>query len=79
LIPVASLGFLRTGRFAPGVAVGLTLGGIVGTLAAIPLVTRLADHLALLRWGVTAVIFYAAIAMLRSAAREPQAVPTSWA
>jgi uncharacterized membrane protein YfcA len=67
LIPVASLGFLRSGRFAPAVAVGLTLGGIVGTLAAFPLIKTLADHLMLMRWVVTAVIAYAAIAMLRSA------------
>jgi uncharacterized membrane protein YfcA len=67
LIPVASLGFLRSGRFAPAVAVGLTLGGIVGTLAAFPLVKLLADHLTLMRWVVTGVIAYAAVAMLRSA------------
>jgi hypothetical protein len=74
LIPVASLGFLRSGRFAPAVAVGLTLGGIVGTLAAFPLVKTLGDHLTLMRWAVTCVIAYAAIAMLRSArASEPDA------
>lgn len=67
LIPVASLGFLRSGRFAPAVAVGLTLGGIVGTLAAFPLVKMLENHLTLMRWGVTGVIAYAAIAMLSSA------------
>lgn len=67
LIPVASLGFLRSGRFAPAVAVGLTLGGIVGTIAAFPLVKMLSGHLALMRWAVTGVIAYAAIAMLRSA------------
>lgn len=71
LIPVASLGFLRSGRFDPAVAVGLTLGGVVGTLAAFPLVKMLADHLTLMRWVVTAVITYAAIAMLNSA-RAPQ-------
>src|SRR5579872_3528415 len=71
LIPVASLGFLRSGRFAPAVAVGLTVGGIVGTLAAFPLVKMLADHLTLMRWVVTGVITYAAIAMLNSA-RAPQ-------
>jgi hypothetical protein len=43
LIPVASLGFLRSGRFAPAVAVGLTLGGIFGTIAAFPLVKMLAN------------------------------------
>jgi len=75
---VASLGFLRSGRFAPAVAVGLTLGGVVGTLAAFPLVKMLGDHLTLMRWVVTGVITYAAIAMLRSA-RAPQSdapVPT---
>jgi MFS family permease len=78
LIPVASLGFLRSGRFAPAVAVGLTLGGIVGTIAAFPLVKTLAAHLTLMRWVVTGVIAYAAIAMLRSAWRsQPNApVPT---
>ena len=78
LIPVASLGFLRSGRFAPAIAVGLTLGGIVGTVAAFPLVKMLGDHLTLMRWVVTFVIAYAAIAMLRSArASQPDApVPT---
>jgi uncharacterized membrane protein YfcA len=78
LIPVAALGFVRSGRFAPAVAVGLTLGGIVGTFAAFPLVATLGDHLALMRWLVTGVIAYAAIAMLRSArgraARDPAPV-----
>jgi uncharacterized membrane protein YfcA len=67
LIPVASLGFLRSGRFAPAVAVGLTIGGVVGTIAAFPLIKMLGDHLTPMRWVVTGVITYAAIAMLRSA------------
>jgi uncharacterized membrane protein YfcA len=71
LIPVASLGFLRSGRFSPAVAVGLTIGGIVGTIAAFPLVKMLGDHLTLMRWAVTGVIAYAAVAMLRCA-RESQ-------
>jgi uncharacterized membrane protein YfcA len=78
LIPVASLGFLRSSRFAPAVAVGLTLGGIVGTFAAFPLVKTLGEHLTLMRWLVTGVIAYAAVAMLRSArVSEPHTpVPT---
>jgi uncharacterized membrane protein YfcA len=67
LIPVAALAFVRSGRFAPAVAVGLTIGGLVGTLAAFPLVKALGDHLVLLRWMVIVVITYAAVAMLRSA------------
>ena len=81
LIPVASVGFLRSGRFAPAVAVGLTVGGIVGTIAAFPLVKTLGNHLTLMRWVVTAVIAYAAIAMLRSAqGSQPDApVPSTTA
>jgi uncharacterized membrane protein YfcA len=75
LIPVASLGFLRSGRFAPAVAVGLTLGGIVGTVAAFPLVKTLGEHLALMRWVVTGVITYAAIAMLCSARTSQSDAP----
>jgi uncharacterized membrane protein YfcA len=75
LIPVASLGFLRSGRFAPAVAVGLTLGGIVGTLAAFPLVKMLSDHLTLMRWVVTGVITYAAVAMLCSARTSESGLP----
>jgi uncharacterized membrane protein YfcA len=74
LIPVASLGFLRSGRFSHGVAVGLTLGGLIGTLVAFPLIKRIGDHLALMRWLVIVVILYAAVSMLRSA-RAPSAAP----
>jgi uncharacterized membrane protein YfcA len=71
LIPVASLGFLRSGRFAHGVAVGLTLGGLAGTLLAFPLIKAIGEHLALMRWLVIVVILYAAVSMLRSAHAHP--------
>ena len=67
LIPVATLGFLRSGRFSHGCALGLTLGGIFGTLCAFPIVNRIAEHLTLMRWLVIVVIIYAAVSMLRSA------------
>ena len=67
LIPVASHGFLRSGRFAHGDAVGLTLGGLAGTLLAFPLIKTIGEHLALMRWLVIVVILYAAVSMLRSA------------
>lgn len=67
LIPIASLGFLKTRRFAPEVAVGLTVGGVCGTLLAFPLVKTLGDHLTVLRWVVIGVVTYAAVSMLRSA------------
>jgi uncharacterized membrane protein YfcA len=67
LIPVAALGFLRSRRFSHGCALGLTLGGLLGTLCAFPLVNRIAEHLTLMRWLVIVVIVYAAVSMLRSA------------
>lgn len=67
LIPIASLGFLKSGRFASGAVLGLTAGGVVGTFCAFPLVNALAAHIALMRWLVMIVIVYAAASMLRSA------------
>jgi|SRR6185437_2722289 len=66
--PVASLRFFRTGRFAFGPALGLTIGGSVGVLIAIFIVRQL--PLQALRWLVILVVTYAAISMLRSAFRE---------
>ncbi len=73
LIPVASLRFLKTGRFSQGAALGLTVGGVVGTLLAFPLVKTLGDHVTALRWGVIVVVLYAGVSMLRSA-RQSAAV-----
>jgi uncharacterized membrane protein YfcA len=74
LIPVATMGFLRSGRYSHGSALGLTLGGLLGTLCAFPLVNRIGEHLTLMRWFVIIVIIYAAVSMLRSArAPEPPA------
>ncbi len=67
LIPVATLGFLRSARFSHGCALGLMLGGLLGTLCAFPLVKQIGEHLALMRWLVIVVIIYAAVSMLRSA------------
>lgn len=66
--PAASLRFFRTGRFAFGPALGLTIGGSVGVLIAIFIVRRL--PLIALRWLVIVVVMYAAVSMLRSALRE---------
>ena len=71
LIPVAALGFLRSQRFSHAAALGLTVGGVVGTLCAFPLVNAIGSHLALMRWLVTAVVLYAAVSMLLSAGTRP--------
>jgi uncharacterized membrane protein YfcA len=77
LIPVATLGFLRSRRFAHGAALGLTVGGVIGTLCAFPLVNGIASHLALMRWLVIIVIIYAAVSMLRSARMKSVPVETT--
>ncbi len=65
LQPVASLGFFRSGRFAHTAALGLTAGSFVGVLVAFYIVKSL--PLTTMRWLITAVVAYAAVAMLRSA------------
>jgi uncharacterized membrane protein YfcA len=62
------LRFFRTGRFAFGPALGLTIGGSLGVLIAIFIVQKLPLHA--LRWLVVVVVTYAAVSMLRSAFRE---------
>lgn len=72
--PVASLRFFKTGRFAWGPSLGLTLGGVLGVLIAVFVVKQL--PLKALRWLVMVVVAYAAISMLRSALRaQPGAAP----
>ena len=65
MLPVAGVRFLRTGRFAWGPALGLSIAGVVGALVAALVVKSL--PLDTLRWLVAAVVTYAAVAMLRSA------------
>ncbi len=69
LMPVASLRFIRFNAFAMLPALGLTLGGIPGVWIAAHMVYHL--PIAAVRWLVVVVVIYAAVVMLRSAAREP--------
>jgi uncharacterized membrane protein YfcA len=71
--PAASLRFFKTGRFAWGPSLGLTMGGVVGALIAIFVVKQL--NLGTLRWLVMIVVAYAAISMLRSALKDQQPNP----
>jgi uncharacterized membrane protein YfcA len=68
LMPVGSARFIRKGSYRLAPALGLTIGGIPGVLAAAFLVKSL--PLTALRWLVVAVAAYAAFAMVRSARRE---------
>lgn len=65
LMPVASSRFVLNDAYSPRVALGLTLGGLVG----VPIAAFLVKSLPLdaVRWLVMAVVLYAAQAMLRSA------------
>jgi uncharacterized membrane protein YfcA len=62
---VGGLRFMKAGRFDTRAALGLTLGGIPGVLAAGLFVRSLS--LSVLQWMVVVVVFYAATMMLRSA------------
>ncbi len=68
LMPVAGLRFLRAGRYGLKAALGLAIGGIPAVLIAVLIVKSL--PLNAMRWLVVAVVLYAAVLMLRSAARE---------
>ena len=69
LMPVASSRFIQSERYSPRVALGLTIGGLVG----VPIAAFLVKSLPLdaVRWLVMAVVLYAAQAMLRSALPIP--------
>jgi uncharacterized membrane protein YfcA len=62
--PTAALQFFRSGRFAFGTSIALTIGSIPGVLIAAFVVKQLS--LVWLRWLVVLVVVYAAITMLRS-------------
>ena len=73
LQPAASLGFFRSGRFSHVASLGLTAGSFVGVSLAFSIlkfVLEKPDGVKMIRWLVTAVVVYSAVAMLRSARRE---------
>ncbi len=69
LMPSAGLRFVARGRYSPGAALGLALGGIPAVLIAAYVVKSL--PLVWLRWLVTIVVLLAATMMLRSALASP--------
>jgi uncharacterized membrane protein YfcA len=75
LMPIASLRFIKFNAFSMRAALGLTIGGVPGVLIAAYLVKSL--PLVWVRWLVVVVVLYAAVTMLRSAAREASAARPS--
>lgn len=73
LMPIAGWRFIKFDAYTLKAAVGLTIGGVPGVLAAAYIVKSL--NVTALRWLVAAVVIYTAIMMLRSAMtpRDPEA------
>jgi uncharacterized membrane protein YfcA len=71
LMPVASMRFVRKGRYSLRPALGLTLGGVPGVLLAAFIVRSL--DLATVRWLVVVVVLYTAVSMLVAATRRASA------
>jgi uncharacterized membrane protein YfcA len=65
LMPVASLRFVRSGRYDRRASLGLTLGGVPAVLIAAYLVKSL--PLKAVQWLIVIVVIYTAVAMIRSA------------
>ncbi|WP_394238837.1 sulfite exporter TauE/SafE family protein [Niallia oryzisoli] len=61
LMPVASFEFVKFSRYSKKGALGLTIGGTLGVIAAVTLVTSL--DLTILTWLIIAVVLYTAVSM----------------
>jgi uncharacterized membrane protein YfcA len=73
LMPVGSVRFIEKRSYALRPALGLALGGVPAVLVAVYIVKNL--DAVYVRWGVVVVVIYTALAMLRSALKESQAIP----
>ena len=71
LMPVSGIRFMNTDRIDMRVVQGIALGGIPAVLIAAYAVTSM--PLVYLRWGVVAVVLYAAVVLLRAALRPAAA------
>jgi uncharacterized membrane protein YfcA len=67
LMPVSGIQFMNADRIDMRVVLGIALGGVPAVLIAAYAVTSM--PLVYLRWGVVAVVLYAAIVLLRAALR----------
>jgi uncharacterized membrane protein YfcA len=71
LMPVGGYRFIRTGRYSPRAALGLTIGGIPGVLLAAYVIKELPLHY--VRWIVVFAVLYTSVMLLRSAAEKSAA------
>lgn len=63
LMPVASGNFIKSGDYASKVSLAITIGGVIGVIIAVKLVTSL--DLNMLTWVIIAVIIYSGITYMR--------------
>jgi uncharacterized membrane protein YfcA len=75
LMPMASVRFIREGKYHLKAALGLAIAGVPAVLLAAFIVKSL--NLTAVRWLVTIVVLYTAITMLVSAQKEKGAAPTT--
>lgn len=68
LMPVSSLRFIRSERIDLRLVLGMAIGGIPAVLLAAFVITSL--PLTVLRWGVVAVVLYAAASLLTTALKS---------
>ncbi len=68
LMPVASVRFIKSGRYDPRALLGLLVGGLPAVLIAAFIVKEM--PVLYVNWLVVAVVTYTAISLLRTAARE---------
>lgn len=73
LMPFASVRFIKFDAYSLRTAIGLTIGGVPGVLVAAYFVKTL--PIMVVRYLVLAVVCYAAVVMLRSAARRAEPEP----
>jgi uncharacterized membrane protein YfcA len=75
LMPVAGMRFVRRGKYSLRPALGLSLAGIPGVLAAAYIVRSL--ELGTVRWLVVGVVLYTAVSMLGAAVRAAAPATTT--
>lgn len=70
--PIASTKFVKEGAYEREIAMGITIGGIVGSILALMFVTNLPIYW--LKWLVVVVVIYTAFAMLTTALKKEQSI-----
>jgi len=68
LMPVASMKFVRAGRYSLRTTVGMAIGGVVGSALALIVVKSL--NLRVVMWLVTVVVIYTGVSLLLAARRD---------